>query len=62
LLGHKRKVRRRTDSRKTFGRVDVGLTGLRFSCAATMTVASSAHKSTARQLLALVRKCLANWC
>jgi hypothetical protein len=33
----------------------VRLTGLRFSCAATMAGASSAHKCNPRQLLALVR-------
>jgi len=35
--------------------VGSSLTGLRFSCAATMAVAFSAHKSSPRQLLAPVR-------
>ena len=34
----------------------VRITGSRFSCAAAMVVASSAHKSTPRQLLALVMR------
>ena len=35
-----------------------GLTGLRFSCAATMAVANERAQSTPRQLLALVWRCL----
>jgi hypothetical protein len=45
-----------TDSRDSADHILVGITGLRFSCAATMAGASSAHKSTPRQLLALVRQ------